>query len=119
MTDEKTTVVVNNSDLHKPKRPSPNPNGRPKGSKNKTTAALKDAILLAAEQTGADGTGNGGLLGYLKRLAVLEPRSFVGLLGKLLPTNIVADVTTRQADVTDKIMTPEEWAQQHQQPTAH
>lgn len=31
--------------------------GRPKGSPNKTTAVLKDAILLAAESVGEDGAG--------------------------------------------------------------
>jgi Family of unknown function (DUF5681) len=31
---------------------SGNPNGRPNGSKNKTTTQLKEAILAAAEQAG-------------------------------------------------------------------
>ena len=31
---------------------SGNPAGRPKGAQNKTTTALKDAILVAGEQAG-------------------------------------------------------------------
>lgn len=55
--------------------------GRPKGSPNKTTALLKDAILLAAEQAG----GDAGLVGYLTQQAKDNPGPFLALLGKLLP----------------------------------
>jgi len=37
-------------------RPGP---GRPKGSSNKTTTALKEAILLAAAEVGEDNEGKG------------------------------------------------------------
>lgn len=95
--------------------------GRPKGVKNKTTIALKEAILLAAEQTGQDGQGKGGLAGFLKHMIATDLKAFASLLGKLIPTNIVADITTRQAQATDQIMTPDEWANQHNQDrtTAH
>jgi len=62
--------------------------GRPPGARNKTTTALREAILLAAETTGYDGEGTGGLQGYLRRLAEREPRSFSGLLGKVLPLEV-------------------------------
>ena len=55
--------------------------GRPKGSKNKTTALLKDAILKAAEEAG----GKEGMVGYLKQQAVKNPTAFMSLLGKVLP----------------------------------
>jgi hypothetical protein len=74
-------------------RPKP-PNagkGRPKGAKNKTTTALKDSILLAAKSAGSDGKGKGGLGGYLKRLAIHEPKTFGGLLGRVLPLQVVGD----------------------------
>lgn len=60
--------------------------GRPKGSQNKTTALLKDAILQAA--TAAD---KGGLVGYLKGQALENPGPFMALLGKVLPLQIAGD----------------------------
>ena len=55
--------------------------GRPKGTPNKTTALLKDAILQAAQEAG----GEGGLVGYLTLQAVENPGPFMSLLGKVLP----------------------------------
>lgn len=56
--------------------------GRPKGSPNKTTALLKDAILQAAQNAG----GKEGIIGYLEVQAVENPGPFMTLLGKVLPT---------------------------------
>lgn len=61
--------------------------GRPKGSPNKTTALLKDAILKAAEQAG----GKEGMVGYLKTQAEENPQSFLPLLGKVLPMQLTGD----------------------------
>lgn len=65
--------------------------GRPKGSPNKTTALLKDAIIKAAEAVGEDGKGKGSLTGYLTFLAKGEPKAFAGLLGKVLPMKITGE----------------------------
>lgn len=67
--------------------------GRPKGAVNKTTALLKDAILLAAENAGGEATGDkpGGLVGYLTTQATANPTAFMGLLGKVLPTQLTGD----------------------------
>lgn len=65
--------------------------GRPKGSPNKTTAALKEAILLAAEQVGEDGEGYDGLTGYLRRVAKEDVKAFSGLLGKVLPYQLTGE----------------------------
>ena len=65
--------------------------GRPKGSPNKTTKILKDAILQAADEVGLDGKGKGGLVGYCKMVAVASPQAFCGLLGKVLPTQLSTD----------------------------
>lgn len=64
--------------------------GRPKGSLNKTTALLKDAILKAAEQAGGDGEG-GGLVGYLTKQAAENPGPFLTLLGKVLPMQLTGE----------------------------
>lgn len=61
--------------------------GRPKGSVNKTTALLKDAILRAAELAG----GEDGLVGYLQLQAAENPGPFMALLGKVLPMQITGE----------------------------
>jgi hypothetical protein len=60
--------------------------GRPKGSLNKTTMQLKEAILGALEAAG----GKEGSVGYLKRLAIENSSAFASLLGKVLPTTLAA-----------------------------
>lgn len=60
--------------------------GRPKGSINKTTALLKDAILKAAENA-----GDGDMVNYLTQQARTNPGPFMSLLGKVLPTQVVGD----------------------------
>lgn len=58
--------------------------GRPKGSVNKTTALLKDAILQAAQNAG----GDDGIVGYLTQQAEENPGPFLSLLGKVLPMQL-------------------------------
>jgi hypothetical protein len=60
--------------------------GRKKGTPNKMTAALKDAILTAAEEALP-----GGKVGYLKWLAKNNSGAFASLLGKVLPTTLAGD----------------------------
>ena len=64
------------------------PGGRKKGVPNKLTTILKDAILLAAEQVGEDGRGKDGLVGYLRKIARTQPKTYAALLGRLLPYQI-------------------------------
>ncbi len=61
--------------------------GRQKGTPNKTTALLKDAILMAATEAG----GEDGLTGYLKAQASENPGPFMSLLGKVLPMQLAGD----------------------------
>jgi hypothetical protein len=61
--------------------------GRPKGSKNKVTLALKEAILAAGEEVGNELDGN-GLTSYLKTLARENSSAYAGLLGKVLPSTL-------------------------------
>lgn len=65
--------------------------GRAKGTPNKTTALLKDAIIKAAEAAGADKQGKDGLVGYCTFLATEEPKAFAALLGKVLPLQIAGE----------------------------
>ena len=62
--------------------------GRPQGAPNKTTRALKEAIILAAELSKHSETRD--LVGYLQYLADNRPELFVPLLGKLLPLQVRA-----------------------------
>jgi hypothetical protein len=61
--------------------------GRKKGTPNKTTTQLKEAILAAAEQAG----GDGGLVNYLHEQARMNPGHFMTLLGKVLPLQVAGD----------------------------
>lgn len=81
---------MKNKQSHKKPPPGPGP-GRPKGSLNKTTAVLKDAILAGATAVGEDGNGRDGLEGYCRYLAKKEPRAFAGLMGKVLPMTVTGD----------------------------
>lgn len=54
--------------------------GRPKGAVNKNTKALKDMILGALTNAGGEQ--------YLTRQAEENPQAFMGLIGKVLPTEL-------------------------------
>lgn len=76
-----------------PAKPKP-PNagkGRVKGVPNKTTALLRDAIITAAVEVGSNNKGKGGLLGYLRYVAWNEPKSYCGLIGRVIPLQIAVD----------------------------
>jgi len=79
----------------KPQRPGPNNGrgGRPKGARNKVSGLLKDAILQAAIQAGADHgeEGDDHLVAYLTHMAKTQPAAFCGLLGKVLPLTLAGD----------------------------
>jgi hypothetical protein len=64
--------------------------GRPKGSQNKTTGLLKDAILLAAERAG-NKLGADGIASYLEHQAIENPGPFMALVGKVLPLQVAGD----------------------------
>jgi len=66
--------------------------GRPKGSMNKWTAAIKDAIIGAFERAGGEA--------YLIQVAKKDPRTFCGLLGRVLPTTLEGGFeVTQRVDV--------------------
>lgn len=61
--------------------------GRPKGAPNKLTATIKEAIEVAFHQVGGPE--------YLARMAEEQPTAFMSLLGKAMPQQIDANVTTQ------------------------
>ena len=63
--------------------------GRKKGTPNKTTALLKDAILMAAQKAG--GGGDEGITNYLLDQADDNPVAFMSLLGKVLPMQVTGE----------------------------
>ena len=73
-----------------------NKGGRPKGSQNKVTATFRDAMLLAAQELGdtqeVGKDGQGGLLGYLKVCGVLERKTFMLMMARILPLKISAEI---------------------------
>lgn len=63
---------------------TPRTGGRKKGTPNKLTRSIKEAIEASFEQVGgAD---------YLARMADEQPAAYMTLLGKVLPTQIAANV---------------------------
>jgi len=62
--------------------------GRRKGSKNKTTVLLKEAI--------EESFANVGGAEYLTQMAQLEPKAYLTLLAKILPAKIEADINVFQ-----------------------
>jgi hypothetical protein len=72
-------------------KPGERRGGRKKGTPNKATAALKDAILLAAADVGEDGDGKDGLQGYLRQIARNDFKAYSSLLGRVLPMQITGE----------------------------
>jgi hypothetical protein len=64
--------------------------GRRKGSKNKTTVLLKEAI--------EESFANVGGAEYLTQMAILEPKAYLTLLAKILPAKIEADINVFQGN---------------------
>jgi hypothetical protein len=56
--------------------------GRPRGSKNKISLALKEMILNSLDRVGGEE--------YLMRLAIENSSAYASLLGKVLPTTLQA-----------------------------
>jgi len=59
--------------------------GRPKGAVNKLTKTIKEAIEVSFDQVGGPE--------YLARMALEQPQAYMTLLGKVLPTQVDANVT--------------------------
>lgn len=60
--------------------------GRSKGTPNRTTAEMRGAIVQAFHEAGG--------VDYLVKVAKDDPRTFCGLLGRVLPREVKAEVAT-------------------------
>ncbi len=64
--------------------PGPGP-GRPRGSKNKAPAELRNMILKALDESGG--------VDYLVQQAKENPGPFLSLIGKVLPKEVDANIS--------------------------
>jgi hypothetical protein len=78
---QKKGKVGSNLTQYQPGHDRPGP-GRPKGAKNKTTLALREAILAALDRVGGEE--------YLAKLAIENSSAFSSLLKSVLPTTLEA-----------------------------
>ena len=78
------------------KDPAKRGKGRPMGSVNRYTGALKELFLLAAENVGdrleigpnGERHGEGGALAFLETCAITERKTFLTVMARLLPITI-------------------------------
>jgi hypothetical protein len=82
-------------------RGQPRTGGRTKGTPNRLTAAVKDAILVAFETVGGED--------YLVRVARSDPRTFCTLLGRLLPSELRASIEGDLPSVVIRDYTGIDW----------
>src|SRR6202162_5354065 len=87
-----------------------NKGGRPPGSVNRYTGALKELFLQATDEVGdrteigpnGELDGNGGALAYLRVTALTERKTFLTVMARLLP------ITIKTAPPIKKVLTREE-----------
>lgn len=58
--------------------------GRPKGSPNKATRAIREAVVEAFDKAGG--------VDYLVKLAKDDPRTFCGLIGRVIPLQVEGEM---------------------------
>ena len=73
--------------------------GRPKGAPNKMTIKIKEAVLEAFDKQGG--------VKYLERLAQDDPKTFTILLAKILPQEMIADVSETSTSYVFKMVSNE------------
>ena len=83
--------------------------GRQKGTPNKVTAALKDAILMAADAAHPE-----GMVVYLTHQAQENPTAFMSLLGRVVPADVNANIVHHMvARMPVEPKSVEEWEKRH------
>lgn len=76
----------------------PRTGGRLKGTPNKATRDLKEAILNAFSRVGGED--------YLVKLASTDPRTFAMLVAKILPNTTTADIQAKMELICSWIKEP-------------
>lgn len=76
--------------------------GRQKGTQNKSTLMMKEAIRGAFEELGGEE--------YLIKVGKEDPKTFLNLASKLLPQELIADITHTHsiADLIEGLDEPDE-----------
>ena len=72
------------------------PGGRKKGTPNKITATVKEAVEKAFDEVGG--------VEYLVKMAHQEPKAFMALLAKVMPTKIEADVSVTVQELEQRLL---------------
>lgn len=86
--------------------------GRPPGSQNKLTSTVKMMVLEALEKKGG--------AKYLQRMADKHPQAFMTLLGKIIPTQVVGDMSYRYvAEMPPPEEDPQEWLKKYSPKPTH
>jgi len=70
--------------------PKPEGSGRQKGTPNKITKSMRDAVYQAFE--------NKGGVAYLEKLAEDDPKTFAMLCARLIPAELKAEVDNTSSD---------------------
>lgn len=78
---DEDTKKLKNSEKRKPPAAG---KGRPRGAKNKISGSIKEMILQALESAGG--------MDYLAAQAQANPAAFMSLLGKLVPSELRAEL---------------------------
>lgn len=106
--------MVNKKTHKKPPRVGdgkPGP-GRPPGSQNKLTATVKMLVLSTLEDLGGKR--------WLKKLAKDHPQVFAQLLAKIMPTQVVGDVSHRfVAEIPPPETDAQEWLNRYSPKPTH
>jgi hypothetical protein len=84
--------------------------GRPPGSKNKTTKAMRELVAEAMDKLGADGRGKQGALGFVTAIGKRNPTHLLAAAVKMEAAKTVA-APLAQPDLEERY-TPEEVAAQ-------
>lgn len=82
--------------------------GREKGTPNKTTATVKEALMKAMEASGFDGKGKGGVVGYLTWLSRAEAVAFTTLIKSIIPLQLQAALNISTTNDPTEQLTIEE-----------
>jgi hypothetical protein len=69
--------------------------GRKKGTPNKSTRNIRDAMTESAVKHGIDGKGTGGLTGFCQWLLANDLKAWTHIFSRLVPLQVAAETTNR------------------------